>query len=123
MNQLQMMAARLRARLTALEQPHLERTDGLRELLELQGPEGRRETWRGLLDKHTYRIWSDLSGLLRQVEWSVYVAPTAGAENPHLRPPHGWFGSRVAWSGTFPRAAYDALTSTPPTAYASSGLR
>jgi hypothetical protein len=71
MNERQLSAARLRARLDAIEQPHLEKIDGLRELLELQDPLGRRKTWSDVLDENTYREWLSLSDLYEQTEWGM----------------------------------------------------
>ena len=70
MNELQLKADRLRARLDAIEQPHLEQVDGLRELLALQAAQQRRKTWGDILGEAAYRRWSALSDLHGQLEWS-----------------------------------------------------
>ena len=71
MNEREVAAVRLRARLDAIERPHLEQMDGLRELLELQDPLRRRNTWRDILDEQTYREWLSLSDLYEQMERSL----------------------------------------------------
>jgi hypothetical protein len=71
MNQLRLMSARIRARLDEIERPYIEGMEGLRELLELQDPQGRRKIWRDVLEERTYRRWLALSEIHEQVEWSA----------------------------------------------------
>jgi len=69
--EIQLSATRLRAALDVIERPYLENIEGLRELLALQPLLGRRETWKTLLDKTTYKKWvalSDLYDRLKKVE-------------------------------------------------------
>ena len=67
----QLWAKRLRAKLDAIERPDLEKMDGLRELLTLQDPSERRNTWKTLLVETAYKEWSSLSDLYDQTERSM----------------------------------------------------
>jgi hypothetical protein len=71
MNERQLSAERLRARLAAIEQPHLEWIDGLRELLAVQDSRQRRKTWKDILDEAEYNRWAVLSDLYEQIEQSM----------------------------------------------------
>jgi hypothetical protein len=67
----QLWAKRLRAALDAIERPYLQKIDGLRELLTLQDPSERRNTWKTLLVETAYKEWSSLSDLYDQTERSM----------------------------------------------------
>ena len=47
------------------------RWDGLREVLALQDPLGRRKTWRAVLDEKTYGQWLSLFRLHERMQWSM----------------------------------------------------
>jgi hypothetical protein len=57
------MSQRLRAAL-AIEQPHFEKMEGLRELFALSSPSARRDIMKMRLDEHTYNKWCSFSDLL-----------------------------------------------------------
>ena len=58
---------RLRTALDAIERPHLDRIDGLRELLALRCPSEHWKVWKDALDAAEYERWWRLSDLYDQV--------------------------------------------------------